>query len=239
MTNHADDLGYPHCGYCHEDLVRCSACRHYEDGGCRHTRAYTNFTPDLEAAKTCSAFRSRHEVHAPHILANIPAPAWVSLFLLLVIFGLAGAVWFIDPLGRYFLGNPLRLETAIPTQVAVGQPFEVTMRVTNLLNRPSTHIYVEIGKEILAVADPGMPDPRPESISRMRDRILLEYEPLPAGKFEVLHIPFIPRKQGIAKFSAKVYAPINQLRNEVNVPFNVVRDPSVITGSQKKGGRTE
>jgi hypothetical protein len=239
MTNHADDLGYPRCGYCHEDLVRCSACRHYEDGGCHHARAYTNFTPDLEAAKTCPAFRSRNEVHAPHILANVPAPAWVSLFLLLVIVGLAGAAWFIDPLGRYFLGNPLRLDTTIPAQVTIGQPFVVNMTVTNLLDRVSTHFYLEIGKEILAIADPGMPDPPPAHISRFRDRLLHEYDPLPAGKAVKLNLPFIPRERGTATFSAKVYAPINQLRNEVNVPFTVVKDNSTITGSQKKEGRTE
>jgi len=224
LTNYPDDITYPRCGQCHEDLLRCTSCRHHEASGCHHARGQALYTPDQEAAKKCSDFRSRYEVRRPRMLWTIPAPVWVSMLLLAVIIGLGAAAWFIDPIGRYLHGNPIWPETVVPKQVTVGEPFYVTMRVRNLLNQTSTRIYIEIDKQFLAMADPIMPlpQPSPEYISRDSNRLVLQYQPLPAYGEMRLRLPFVPRASGTAPFIARIYAPSNQLRQEVSVPISVI-----------------
>lgn len=224
LVNHPDDVMFPHCGQCHELLVRCSSCRHHEGSGCRHPRAYVRYTADGDAAKTCPEFHARTEVRSSRMLALLPAPLWVSALLFLILACVMLAAWFIDPLGRYFHGNPLRVETAIPREVVAGEPFTVTMRLTNLLDRPSTHIYVEIDDSFLrSVNWANQPSPHPSHIAHQRHKLILEYEPLPPGGQCLLEYPLIPRGDEIAPFSARVYSPSNQLRHTLNVPIQVAQ----------------
>lgn len=211
--------------------MRCPACRHFEAGECHHPHEAMRYTPDGEAAKNCPTFRSRNEVRDSRMHWNVPAPVWVSALLLLVMVALGVAAWFIDPAGRYLYGNPLRLETVVPAQVTVGQPFTVTMRITNLLDRESTHIYIEIGDKFLANAMPAMPAPEPLRIGHYKSRLLLEYDPLQAGGQSIIQLPFTPIHKGNAPFVAKVYAPSNQLRHIVNVPI-VMKDPGLAQGGR-------
>ncbi|HEY3418013.1 MAG TPA: hypothetical protein VGM23_14135, partial [Armatimonadota bacterium] len=76
-------------------------------------------------------------------------------------------------------------------------------------------------KEFLAVAEPGMPLPTPERFDPDHSRFVLEYPPLPAGRSEVIQIPFIARRSGPVTFSAEVYAPSHRLQHTVNVPMLV------------------
>jgi len=227
MTNHPDDITYPRCNQCNEDLVRCPACRHFEAGGCHHPREAARYTPDGEAAKSCPSFRSRNELHDSSMQWNVPAPVWVSTLLLVILVGLCIAAWFIDPTGRYFRGNPLRLETMVPSQVMLGQQFYIKMRITNLMDRNSTRLYVEVGDEFLANALPGMPAPTPARISRTKNHLLLEYDPLPKYGWMTVLLPFTPMHKGAVPFTAKIYAPSNQLRQIVNTPPIIIRDPGV------------
>lgn len=197
-------------------------CRHSEGTGCRHPKAYPNYTPDGEAAKTCAEFRSRYEERAPRLMSSLPAPLWVSVLLVLILTSLAAAAWFIDPYGRYFHGSPVRIETIVPDQVTAGTPFIVATRVTNLLDRPSTRIYVELGEDLLAAADWGTPSPAPRHIDRYYHRVLLEYEPLPPGGQRTYYFSFTPRRAGVVPIIARIYAPSNQLRYVINVPIIAV-----------------
>ena len=227
MTNHPDDISYPRCSHCHEDLVRCPACFHYEAGGCHHPREAARFTPDGEAAKDCPSFHSRNEVRDSHLHWNIPAPGWVSALMLLILLGLAIAGWFIDPSMRYFHGNPLRLETAVPFQASLGRPFNITMRITNKLGITSTRFYLEIGEQFMSDVLSGPPSPAPLSFARFttgqyKNRLVLEYDSLPAHGSENVLLPFIPRKKGALVFVARIYAPRNQLVGEVrSIPIQV------------------
>ena len=223
MVNHADDLSYPRCGQCHEDLVRCNDCRHHEGGACVHPRSQVHFTPDGEAAKSCPTFRSRHEARDSRIFTNLPAPLWVVALLMLVVGSLAVSIWFIDPFGRYFGGgNPLDLETQVPTQVVVNQEFTVTMRIRNLLNERSTPIYIEIPQEYMDVATPAMPLPRPRRITQSRERVVFEYAPLEAQAEYPLQLRFIQHKLGNATFVTRVYAPSSHLFREVRASISAV-----------------
>lgn len=240
MTNHPDDISYPRCSQCHDDLVRCPACRHFEAGGCLHAREAVRFTPDGEAAKACPGFRSRNEVPDSRMRWNVPAPVWVSALLLLILAGLVLAAWFIDPAGRYIFGNPLRLETVVPAQVTLAQPFNVVMRITNLLDRNSTRIYIEVGGEFLASAAPGKPvlmingEPALTRIGHYHNSLLLEAESLPANGQAIVQLPFTMLKRGSSPFIARVYAPSNQLRHVVKVPIEV-KDPGIAMLEQPFG----
>jgi uncharacterized protein (DUF58 family) len=155
------------------------------------------------------------------MLAKLPAPLWVATLLLLILTGLAAATWFIDPIGRYFVGNPLRVETAVPQVVFVNEPFTVTMRLTNLINRPSSRIYLEIGDAFLRDMDWGTPSPPPERMDRYRNRLLLEFAPLPPNGQRIIQLPYTARRAPVAPFEAKIYAPSNQLHHKVLVPITV------------------
>ena len=236
MINRPDDIGYPRCGNCHEDLVRCAGCRHHKDADCRHVHGLAHFRPDGDGANECPQFRSRHEVREPHMLLTIPAPVWVSGMLAVLVLVLLAAAWFVDPAGRYFIGNPLRLETSVPAQVVPGEPFAITMRVQNLADRASTRIYLEIGEEFLARAAYRQPMPAPRRISSYRGRLLFEYDPLPAHGQQELVLPFTLRDDRTEPtiFQARVYAPMNQLRYPVQVPIVVGERPP---GSEMDGQR--
>jgi len=225
QINHRDDLTFPYCGQCHQDLVRCTFCRHHEGSGCRHPRAYVHFTPDGEAAKHCPEFSAHTEVRGSRMMLKLPAPLWVSLLLLLVLTGLAAAAWFIDPIGRYFRGSPLRVQTTMPQQVEVDEPFIVKLAIQNLLDRPSTRVYVEIGSDFLSAVDWEVPYPHPERLESYQNRLLLEYEPLSPNSERVLQLPFIARHGGTAVFTAAIYAPSNQLIRRITVPIQVGGQP--------------
>ncbi|HEX2951119.1 MAG TPA: hypothetical protein VHV83_16365 [Armatimonadota bacterium] len=219
QINFNDDLSYPHCSQCHEDLARCTYCRHHEGNGCKHPKAYSRFTPDGDAAKNCPEFRSRGEIRGSQLMAKLPAPLWVSALVLVILLSLTAATWFVDPAERYFLGNPLRVETAIPQEVLAGEPFQVTMRVTNLLNRPSSRIYVEIDNRFLSAVDWEMPQPQPERIDSDHNRLLLEYDSLPPNGQRTLLFTFTPRQASITPFTAKIFAPSNRLRHTMKIPI--------------------
>lgn len=213
--------------------MRCTACRQFRHGTCQHPEALRHYANDPETARTCAFFRSQHEVAPPRLRWTIPAPVWVSLLLLLVMTGLMGAVWTIDP--RYFLGNPLRLERAVPTQATVGVPFTVTLRVTNLLHQTSTPFLVEISQDFLATADPAMPLPPPARINRYRDRLVFAYPPLPADGQRTLRLPFTPHRAGKTFFVARIYAPSNQLRHEIRDPLEVRNGRTVADRPVREG----
>jgi len=221
QENYREDATYPYCSKCQEDLARCTACRHHEGTGCRHPRAFTRFTPDNQAAKDCPAFVSRHEVRGSRWLTQLAAPLWVSVLILLILGSLAAASWFIDPAARYFRGNPLRVETAVEQQAIAGHPFQVRMLITNVMDRPSTRLYVEIGSEFLAHADWIVPTPQPKRLELDRQRLLLEYESLPRNGQLQLLLTFIPRQEGTLNFIARVFAPSNQMRRVIAVPVQV------------------
>lgn len=182
-----------------------------------HPRAHLNFTPDLEAAKTCPVFRSRFDARDARILAQLPAPLWVVFLLTLIVGSLTAAAWFIDPNGRYFFGNPLDLQANVPSVVTVNEPFTVTLRITNLLDTTrSTPIYIEIGKEYVAAALAGQVSPSPRKVTFSSDHYVLEYPPLGRGAVLPVHLQFIQHKLGEARFAARVYAPSNHLSHEVN-----------------------
>ena len=212
--NHADDFGYPRCSQCHEDLVRCSYCRHFEGGACAHPRAHVHFTPDLEAAKSCPAFRSQFEVRDSRLFAQLPAPLWVVFLLTLIVGCLTAAAWFIDPYGRYFFGNPLDLRAEVPAIVTVGQPFTVTLRITNLLDKArSTPIYIEvIGNEYQLISASN----QPRKITYNNEHVVLEYNPLGRGAMQAVRLQLVQRKLGDASFNVRVYAPANHQSHEVN-----------------------
>jgi len=229
MINHPDDIGFPNCGQCHEDLIRCTSCRHAEAASCRHPHGRTRFAAFApENATRCPHFRARTEERQPSWRITVPAPVWVSAMMLLILVMLGSAIWFIDPTGRVLHGNPLRLETTVPRQVIAGQPFNITMRFTNILPQVSTRIFVEVSGGFLSVAEPGMPTPPPVRYSRTGDRLVFEYQPLPSGGQRVVQLPFVARNTGTAPFVARVYAPENQLRQEVRVPIEVVQRVGVV-----------
>jgi hypothetical protein len=154
--------------------------------------------------------------------ARVSAPLWVSALLLLLFLGLAAAASFIDPIERYFTGgNPLRVETTVPEQVAVGQPFRATMLVTNLLNRPSTRFYVEFGEDFLATAEWSDASPRPLRIDRSYNRLILVYDALPPRGQRPLQFSFIARGKGVMPFTVRIYAPSNQLQHNIVAPIKV------------------
>lgn len=235
MLNRSDDIAYPRCGQCHEDLVRCASCRQYHDTDCRHAHGLSHFHADGEGAKECPYFDSRHTVREPNMLWTVPAPVWISAMLFLLVCVLFAAAWFVDPAARYFLGNPLRLETSVPAQVTVGDPFQVTMRVRNLADRASTRIYLEIGEEFLAHATYSQPNPAPRRISSYRGRLLFEYDPLPAHGQQVLVLPFTLEDAQTVPFVARIYAPINQLRHPVSVPIIGRAKTAVLAPTRREG----
>ncbi|MHB9026752.1 MAG: hypothetical protein ACYC7E_21685 [Armatimonadota bacterium] len=219
--NNQDDIGFPLCSQCQADLVLCASCRHVEGTGCGHPVARARYSGDPNDAKGCPEFRSAHEERRPRMLWQVPAPVWVSFLLLTLLLAIFGASLFIDPAGSYLRGNPLRLETVAPAQVRQGEVDVVKLRVTNLLNRPSTRIYILVDKEFLAEADLVEPQPKPERVNPDRNRFVLEYPPVPARRSMLIKIGFIPRRSGSVTFSAKVYAPSHQLRHAVTVPILV------------------
>lgn len=220
MLNHSDDIGFPLCGQCHEDLVRCGDCRHFQAGTCTHARERARFTPDQEAAKSCPAYHSRHQERDARLFTKLPAPLWVVSLLLIILGVLASLMWFIDPYGRYFFGNPLGLSIQVPRQVALQQPFQITIRITNELNVRSTPIYVEIGEEYLQAAALEMPYPQPRRIMRSPERLLLEYPPLNAKAVLPLRLSFVPTRPGVSFFVARIYAPSSHLSYEERVPIS-------------------
>ena len=234
--NHADDFGYPRCGQCHEDLVRCGYCRHFDRDACTHPRFCERFTPDLEAAKSCPGFRSRFEAREAGVFAQLPAPLWVVFLLTLIVGCLTAAAWFIDPYGRYFFGNPLDLQANVPAVVTTNQPFTVTLRITNLLeNARSTRIYIEIGEEYVNAAIPGPAFPPPRKVTYSSNRFVLEYGPLGRGAVLPVRLQFIQHKLGEAKFVARVYAPGNHLSHEVNTTIFALGGPL----DESRGGRVQ
>ncbi|MHB0936035.1 MAG: hypothetical protein ACYDCO_04190 [Armatimonadota bacterium] len=201
--------------------MRCSYCRHYEGGACAHPRAHVHFAPDLEAAKSCPAFRSQFEVRDSRLLAQLPAPLWVVFLLTLIVGSLTAAAWFIDPYGRYFFGNPLDLRADVPAMVTVGKPFTVTLRITNLLDKArSTPVYIEvIGNEYQLVSASS----QPRKITYNSEHFVLEYPPLDSGAMQSIRLQMVQRKLGGARFIARVYAPANHQSHEVNTEIFALR----------------
>ena len=219
LINYRDDVTFPHCGQCQEDLLHCDSCRHLQAGQCTHTRGKARYTPDGDAAKLCSVFSSSHELRGSRLMTMLPAPLWVSLLLFLILASLAIASWFIDPMRLYFRGSPLQVETAVPQEVTPGQSFVVTMRVTNLLSRPSTPYFLEISADFLQTVDWESSMPPASHVNAYHQRLFLEYEPLPPGGYRTMQLSFTPRQGEIAPFTAKLYAPSNQLRHTISAPI--------------------
>jgi len=241
MLNHADDLSYPRCGQCHEDLVRCPFCRHYEEGACAHPRARAQYTPDGEAAKQCAAYRSRHETNDPRILHNLPAPLWVLSLLALVVGMLTTAICFVDPSGWYFfgVGKSLKLEMQVPTRVIHHQEFYVTLHITNYFPGRSTPIYLEIPREYLSAATPGMPTPRPREFIQNKDHAIFTYAPLEEGEERAILLPLVQNQLGEAMFHARIYAPRNHLFQEVKMPIVAVAGHSLPEQGRDNDARGE
>lgn len=154
-------------------------------------------------------------------MARIAAPIWVSLLLVVIFAGIALTALFIDSSNRYLYGNPLHVDTAIPKHVVAGQSFVVAMRISNTINRPSSHVYINVDKSFLAVVDWVMPLPKPLRIDRSRNRFIIEYEPIDARGDRVIQLPFIARHAGYVPFMAEIYAPSNQLRQTITAPIIV------------------
>ena len=154
-------------------------------------------------------------------MAQVPAPIWVSLLIVFILAGMALAAFFIDSSNRYLYGNPLRVETAIPKHVLAGQPFVVAMRISNPIDRPSSHIYIDVDKSFLSVVDWVMPLPKPLRIDRSRNRLIIEYEPISPQGDRIIQFSFIARHSGYIPFKADIYAPSNQLRQTVTAPIIV------------------
>jgi len=222
LINHTDDITFPRCGQCQEDLVRCTACEYLQGNVCTLPAGKAHFTADMNGAKFCPKFSSRYVVHGPRLFWHIPAPVWVSGLLLLIMLSLALGSWFIDPLWRIFRGNPLTLQVLIPEQVTLGKSAIVSLRVINRVNRASTRITLEIGDEFRQAVQLGNPAPPPSHIGVFNHHLLLEYDPLPAQGQLVVELPFVPRMTGAPRFGVRAYAPSNQLQQEVVAPIIIL-----------------
>jgi hypothetical protein len=185
------------------------------------------YTVDDQAAKTCPDFHSRHEVRGSRLMARLPAPLWVSLFICLVLCLLLSSL-FIDAKGRYFLGSPLKVETAMPVQAMVGKPFSITLRVSNLLtDQPSSRYYLVMRDDFLRTVHWGAPPPHADRIEASHHRLFFEFEPLPPGGNRTLQFSFIPQLGGTVPFIAQVYSPCNQLRDQITQHILVAGGGSV------------
>ena len=215
--NDENNIGFPLCAQCHEDLMRCDDCVSFEGSACRHPQMHDRYTPDGEFAKKCPAFQSRYEERKSQWITVIPAPIWISFSLLLVVLGLSLLAWGIDPAGRYFFGNRLQVELTMPEQVVVNKPFQVIMRLANPLEQPSTHVYIEIGEEFLTAAIAGTPTPRPERIVHIRpqNRLMFGYDPLPPRGLQQFSLPFTVVRRGDIPLVVRIYSPISHLCKEI------------------------
>jgi len=160
--------------------------------------------------------------------------------MLLILLGLAIAGWFIDPAMRYFHGNPLHLETAVPSQAPLGRTFFISMRITNEMNITSTRFYIVIGEQFMANVIAGTPSPEPRSrahynIGRYRNRLVLEYDSLPGLSSVNIKLPFTPAKKGTLAFNARIYAPMNQLVQEVRSMSIQVKDAGLTIKRNSSG----
>jgi hypothetical protein len=221
-VNHADDIGYPHCGQCHEDLVRCTVCRRHDGETCTDRRARAWYVPGGEAAKRCSHFVARHAVMDARWTRSLPAPLWVGALMALILVTLIGAALFIDPAARYFRGNPMEFKVAIAggQDFREGEPFLATMQVANLIDQPSTRVFIEVDERAMRA---GALVPEPDRLTRHGNKLVLEYAPLPPRGRMILQMQLIPRRPGPAAFSTRLYAPRNHLRGERTRLIEVVR----------------
>lgn len=222
LINHADDFAFPRCGQCHDDLVRCAACTHLDGDACALHEGQRYFTPDMEGAKQCPRFTSKHAVRGTRLLLHIPAPLWMSGMLLLLFGVLLLGTWFIDPAWRYFRGNPIELNAVLPAQATVGKPGVIALRVTNKLNRVSTRLYFDIGDDFMSAVKAGMPVPEPLRVTQAEKRLLLEYGQLAPGGQMVVQLPFVPQQIGPRTFSVRIYAPSNQLQQELSAQVAIL-----------------
>lgn len=228
MLNQSDDIGFPRCGQCHEDLVRCSSCRFWEATGCRHPQEHVRYTADDDVAKRCPGFRARTDERGPRLLSTIPAPFWVSTVLFLILLILIGSTWMLDPGSPLFSkNNPITLETMIPLHVRVGEPFLVRMQLTNREHADSSRIFIEVDRLFLGNVEPLMPVPAPRHMSIEHQTLLLEYDQLPPhGTMEIV-LPFVAATPGNVPFAARVYSPLNYLRQETVSEPIIIQPASV------------
>jgi hypothetical protein len=221
-----DDPGFPRCSQCHEDLLRCPWCHHHNGQTCTHRHATAWYAPEGEAAKRCPFFDSRHTIRPSRIAGTLPAPVWVLGILAVIMGGLMVSIWFVDPSWMRFAGQPVRLETIMPAEAIIGKPFTVTLRMTNRWHHPTHRVTIEIGDEVLAAATPGMPTPIPTRMSYTARRLLLEYSPPATNRVWELQLPFTPQVRGRVIFSARIWAPRDQLRQLIRTEFTIREAPS-------------
>jgi len=210
MLNHDDDIGYPYCGQCHEDLVRCSDCRHFQANACTHPREQARFTPDLGAARSCPAFQSRYRERDDRLFTKLPAPVWLVSLLLFILLMLSATIVFLDPSYRYFRGTQLMVSLVpVPENppVQLNQPLDVTLRIFNLMNVRSTPLFIEIKEQDLLAAQFVTATPNPVRITRVPGQLLrLEYAPIGPRAERPVKLTIVPTRPGVSDFAVSVYS---------------------------------
>ncbi len=208
LVNEPDDVNFPQCGGCGEELVACAACRHYVDLACDDARGAALFSPDRNSAPRCPAFHSRYEVRGSRWLRALPAPAWVAATLLIVLLGTTALIWILSPDGQLWSGREqLKMEVAMPAQMQLGVPATVEVTVRNAAGQMGSRWYLELTGSLCSntLAEMSMPMPEPASITRDREGKTFQLEYPPVKDWKKIRLFFRPKRAGEQTLVIKLY----------------------------------
>ncbi len=208
LVNEPDDVSFPRCGGCSEELVECAACRHYVDMACDDANGARLFSPDRNVAPRCGAFRSRYEVRGSRWLRSLPAPAWVACTLLFVLIGLTALIWLIDPDGQLWSGRErLTIHVTMPAEMKLGVQNTVEIMVRNPAKRRGARWYLELEGSLCSntLAEMSMPMPEPTSIARDNKGKSYQLEYPPVKDWKKIRLFFRPKRTGEQTLEVKFF----------------------------------
>jgi hypothetical protein len=220
----ADNVRFPRCAECNEDLRQCASCRHYEAMACHDPVGARLFSLDTNAAMDCPSFASNYAVSG--WLRSLPAPGWVALSLLLLLVCVTAFIYFIEPDMQLVAGNEkLHMMVSVESLATVGRQCRMNILMRNEGRRASSRYFIVLDGSLLSVVDTNMPLPVPKSITQdeISNRLVMEYKPIAPHGWTVVRLYFTPRRQpGDYRLHVSLYSPNYKCYQEANAPVKVV-----------------
>lgn len=208
LVNEPDDVSFPRCSGCNEELVACASCRHYVDMHCEDPAGERLFSPDRNVAQKCPSFHSRDEVRGSRWLRALPAPVWVAITLLLLVIGITAVIWVIDPDGQLWSGREqLSIDVTVPAQMQLGVLNTVEILIKNPTHNRVSRWYLELDGSLCSntAAEMSMPLPEPTTLKRNSEGTNYQLEFPPVKDWKQVRLYFRPKRLGEQTLIIKLY----------------------------------
>ncbi|MCC6443907.1 MAG: hypothetical protein IT210_10695 [Armatimonadetes bacterium] len=201
-------MTFPICHKCHENLVKCRYCQHYDLRlmECTSVLRDNPSVPDADVVINCQFYSTARKFDAGAARTHRPAIALaLAAVLILVGAALAWTVLMNWQSASQDVGGILSYQVAVPDQVEMSQGVNITVAVSAPPFRGSDNVVLRLEQASLENLRFAGSVPEPQRTESTRKNTYLHYGPLAPGQAMQVSLSFAPEKAQNYKLRMALY----------------------------------